>query len=244
MRFQVLLAFLGPACWAQVSLPLVGVGAPGGPPPHVATLVQQAQGTWSTGASFTVTMGAAPASGNLMTITINMDKAASAAPTVLSISSTNTTWTLDGAVTRSNSGGFIDVELWHGTVSGVGGTVITVNLSASTATTGSGSAVEWSGPNGSVDGATITRTGLTNPCLTNAYSTTTNDLVIVFCGTNNSHPINSNATNYTALTASSTTARSSYLTPAPVGAQASASWNITAGSGAAWATVTVGYVVP
>ena len=129
----------------QIFLPLLGAG--GGPPcpSQLISLVQQNNAVQSNCTACVVTVPGAPASGDMLALVANSVRNTPAA-TVTSVASTNTTWTQDGAAQIVQSTVSGDLEIWHGLVSGVGGTSVTITYNNALGTSGLvWSLSEWSG---------------------------------------------------------------------------------------------------
>lgn len=184
-------------------------------------LVQQATNfNLSSPSSLVVTMTSAPTSGNTILCFVCDSFGNSSPLPVTSIVSTNTTWTQDAAFTSS---AVIREELWHGAVSGTGGTTITITLTGPVSQV-SAACTEWSGLLTPIvfDGSTFNN-GTAVTASTGALSTAgSSDLV--FVGAYNAAGFTSNPpAPYTALTAANAL-RSSYNFGAASGSQTVANW--------------------
>lgn len=205
------------------------------------SLVQQNTTSAGTGvSSFTINMTSAPTSGNTMTLLVSTEEnAGSTIPSVSTVSSTNTTWTSDGSATNGATAAS-HIELWHGHVSGTGGTAISITMTASATGAMQGSCVEWSGIKATspLDGSVVGNTGTVATASTGSYSASVSgDLIIVAC-TNATTITSSPGAPYSSLT-SVNLMRSSFIASASSGAQTTA--NFTTGTPHKWATLIVGY---
>lgn len=215
----------------QAQLPLIGTGSfiAAGPVP---ALQQQATNSATT-ATLTITFASAPSNGDV--IICQAGSSTSNTINITSISSTNTTWTMDGQANMTS----VRLEIWHGIVSGgSGGTAVAISYIGSTAALGNCS--DWANVNTSspLDGSVVTNTGTANSATTGAYSAgLSGDLVIG--GVVNTGGLSTNpGAPYTALNSVSLS-RYAYHAGAPSGSQTTASW--TTLSTHRWATIIAGY---
>jgi hypothetical protein len=108
--------------------------------------VQGARGIWTSGSSFTVTLGSTPTSGNLIIIAVSTSS--STLRTISSITQTNVTWSGGGnglQISKVDSAGTRNLELWLGSVQSSAGTVITVTLSGIPSSAATADAYEYTG---------------------------------------------------------------------------------------------------
>ena len=96
-------------------------------------------GAWSSGTSFTITLGAAPTNGNTLIATIGI-YLNGAVPSVNSISQTGASWTCVIAITGTH----VRSEIWIASGVSGAGTLITVNLSGATGGISGGKVAEYS----------------------------------------------------------------------------------------------------
>lgn len=189
----------------------------------------------SSPSSLTVTMSSAPTSGNTVVAFIE-DSFGNGSPLpVVSIASTNTTWTFDAALTN---GVFQRTEVWHGVVSGVGGTSVLITLTNPVSQVAAVLS-EWSGllsPT-TFDGETF-NSGITVAATTGSYTTTgATDLVIASmynAASSNTSP----GAPWTTL-GQANVFKNSYIFGAAAGLQPTASWSTI--SVHQWMTAVAGY---
>jgi hypothetical protein len=150
------------------------------------------RGTWSSGSSFTITMGAAPTNGNIIILTFGVVGGSDAY--ISSISQTGVTWSGGGnGVQVKNDRNPQDSEIWLGTVGASAGTVITINMNTASIANAIADACEYSGLNPASSGvldktATLNTQSVTTGD-TGATATTTiaNELWVgnIWCEANN-----------------------------------------------------------
>ena len=134
-----------------------------------------AQGTSGGSATFTVTLGSGPASGDLMVLTVSAVSVGSPAPTVSSVTETGVTWSK--AVGKPNNN--VDSEIWYGIVSSGAGTTITISLTKGV-DEAIADACEYSGLTSSPLDRTTSTTGTTVASNTGTTATTSapNELLV------------------------------------------------------------------
>lgn len=101
------------------------------------SLVQQATGSWSSGSSYTISLGSAPASGDVLVLG---SAGAGTTVSISSLSQTGVTWSKATSTTTNK-----DVEIWYGVAGASAGTTLTVTLSRTATAAIDGNLSEWSG---------------------------------------------------------------------------------------------------
>lgn len=192
--------------------------------------------------SVTITAGA---NGNVLIAWITSNRGASAARTVSSIASTNTTWAkLTGA---SITNGSMGLEIWAGKISGgSSGTTVTVTMSGTVASGLATEICEFAGELSTitVDGTAATSTGTsTGPTTNNTFANTLQDsLILSAVGYESSTgPTGTPASPWTVNTfrgTSSAGVSSAYLLPLSTPGNHATSWTI-GSTGDVWGTVIV-----
>jgi hypothetical protein len=137
--------------------------------PSGSTPVQQIPCTWTSGLSYTCTLGSTPSNSNILIFT----GGGSPASTSVTPSSSNAAWVKKGSSNTNR-----DDEIWCATLSGTPGTTVTVTISGSP-TQGNAIVSEWSGWTCTLDGVMQPNNGSSsNPATATLTTTNANDLLI------------------------------------------------------------------
>lgn len=233
----------------QIFLPLLGAGGGVSVPPcggAVFALVQQNDALSGSCTTCTATLPSGPANGNMVLLITSGTRGSNPGPTVSAVSSTNTAWARDAS--QIVVGTRVDVELWHGLVSGgTGGTSVSVTWTQALASVSfTYNLSEWSGgvTSSPADGTAVINTNTSNTATTGSYSTGAScELVIAVQAQSANGGVSSfPGSPYTSLAQPNGGSAGSYNILSPIGSQPTATWVFTGSR--SWASIIQGYLHP